>query len=120
MASVQIYSRNIEGSIRNFINKIKSRGTQLNTQNELYNLKRKVLNEKRFYDIIKQSVGNNSFQAIKNRIVLPSNGAIAKMSRNNAKRWNKSSKNTWSRISYVTNRYTNVPRRRVKIPKRFI
>lgn len=94
----------MENDIKKFVNEIKRNGTKPNTKNKLINLRK--IQEKKFYQLIKNSLGANTYSAIVNRISLPPNRIINNMRRANSQRWNQQRK--------------NLQRRRVITPRGFV
>lgn len=88
---IQNSYRTMADDVEKFIKEIKRNGTKPNTKNKLINLRK--IQEKRFYQLIKNSIGTNTYSAIANRISLPPNRVINNMRRANSQRWAQQRKN---------------------------
>ena len=108
MSSTQNSYRKISKNVSTFINKIRRNGTKYNTKNEFLSLRRQQ--EQILTQLIKNSLGKTTFNAIANRVTLPSNKVVENMRRKNTARWEQQRKNLQSPR----------PTRRVNIPRGFI
>jgi hypothetical protein len=71
---------NLPRKIREFVNRIKTKGTNYNSRYQLSRLKLNIDNA------VKNSVGKVTFNAIKNRLILPPNKVIENQRRANNRR----------------------------------
>jgi hypothetical protein len=75
--------QNLHRKIREFVNTLETKGTNYNTKNQLITL-RSIVDK-----VVKNSVGNVTYNAIKHRIILPPNKVVeSKRRANNRKRIN--------------------------------